>query len=186
MDSIKIDESEITKVNNMYEVNDSFYEKYNPQIRAIVARILNNANQSGDIADCVNTVFLGLIEKLCQYNETRGSLGAFVSIVARSTALDYCRGNLRRNSRLTGDESFDFLSEPMEFEDKIEFEMLVDNISKKLKKEERILFGMKYIYYYSPEEIAKAFKISRIAVNKRVSRLKSKIKKLLTEGGINL
>ena len=62
-------------MNNKLEVNNNFYEKYHPQIRAIVIRILNNANQSQDIEDCVNTVFLELMEKLQQFNETRGSMG---------------------------------------------------------------------------------------------------------------
>ena len=183
---ISIEEADVRNTKDIYEINENFYKKYNPQICAIVKRILNNANLSYDIGDCVNTVYVELIEKLRQYNETRGSLGAFVAIIARSTALDYCRSNMRRPGELIGGEKIDFLSEPIEFENKVEFEMLVDSIRKQLNKQERILFGMKYIYYYSPEEIAKAFKITRNTVNKRVSRLKNKIKKLLTEGGIKL
>ena len=56
-------------MNNGYEVNNNFYEKYNPQIRAIVIRILNNAGQNQDIEDCVNTVFLELMEKEGQQYE---------------------------------------------------------------------------------------------------------------------
>ncbi|MCL2775053.1 MAG: sigma-70 family RNA polymerase sigma factor [Oscillospiraceae bacterium] len=148
--------------------------------------MLNYANQSRDIDDCVNNVYLQLMEKLSQYNEMRGSMGAFVAIVARSTALDYCRGNMRKSGELIGDENIDFLSEPIEFEDNIEFQMLVENISEKLNEQEIVLFTMRYIYYYTPEEIAKTLKIKRNSVNKRVSRLKSKIKKLLLKGGITL
>jgi RNA polymerase sigma-70 factor (ECF subfamily) len=183
MDFINMNEAD-TK--NIYEVNDSFYEKYNPQIRLIVTRILNYGNQTRDIDDCVNAVYIELLERLQQYNETRGSMGAFVAIIARSAALNYCKRNMRKKSELIGDENIDFLREPIGFEDKIEFEMLVDEIRKKLNKEERILFGMRYIYYYSPEEIAKAFKIKQNTVNKRVSRLRNKIKKLLLKGGINI
>ncbi|MCL1858001.1 MAG: sigma-70 family RNA polymerase sigma factor [Oscillospiraceae bacterium] len=173
-------------------VNNSFYDKYNPQIRAIVARILNNANQTGDIDDCVNTVYLELMENLQQYNETRGSMAAFVTIIARSTALDYCRSNMRKPVELIGDDKIDFLSNPIEsgsgsgFEDKVEFEMLVESILKKLNKEERVLFTMKHILFYSPEEIAKAMKIRRSAVDMRASRLKSKIKHFLIKGGITV
>ena len=169
-----------------YEVNNSFYEKYNPQIRSIVARILNNANQAQDIDDCVNTVFLELMERLQQYNETRGSLAAFVAIVARSVALNYRKSNMRKTSELIGDEKLDYIIEPLEVEDKIEFEMLVDMILDKLNEQESILFAMKYIYFYPPEEIAKKFKINRNAVDGRVNRLKKKIKKLLIKGGITI
>ena len=183
MDFINIDKVD---TNNICEINDSFYEKYNPQIRAIVTRILNYANQTSDIDDCVNTVYIELIEKLRQYNETRGSMGAFVAIVARSTALDYCRHNTRRNGELIGDDKIDFLSEPIEFEDNVEFELLVKSIKEKLNEQEIILFTMRYIYYYTPEEIAKVLKIRRNTVDKRVSRLKSKVKKLLIKGGVIL
>jgi len=168
------------------EVNNSFYEKYNPQIRAIVTRILNNAGQSRDINDCVNTVFLELMERLQQYNETRGSMAAFVSIITRSVALNYCKSNTRKIGELIGDDNIDFLSEPLEFENDVEFEMLVNGILEKLNEKESILFTMRFILFYSPEEIAKTFKIKRNAVDVRLNRLKSKIKNFLIKGGITL
>jgi RNA polymerase sigma factor (sigma-70 family) len=116
MDFIKTEE---TDVKNISEVNHSFYEKYNPQIRAIVTRILNYSNLSRDIDDCVNTVYLVLIEKLKQYNETRGSMAAFISIIARSTALNYCKSNIRKANELIGSDKIDYISDPVEFENKI-------------------------------------------------------------------
>jgi len=176
-------------INDMPEVvNNNFYAKYNPQIRSVVARILNSANQSQDIDDCVNTVFMELMEKLQKYNETRGSMAAFVAVIARSVALNYCKSNMRKIGELTGSDKdkFDFLSEPVAFENKVEFQMLVDGIIGKLNDGESILFAMKYIYFYSSEEIAKSFKISQNAVDLRVNRLKRKIKKFLTKGGVIL
>ena len=93
---------------------------------------------------------------------------------------------MRRKGELIGDDKIDFLSEPIEFEDKIEFETLVKSIKDKLNEQEIILFTMRYIYYYKPEEIAEALKIKRNTVDKRVSRLKTKVKKLLIKGGIIL
>jgi RNA polymerase sigma-70 factor (ECF subfamily) len=169
----------------MPEVNNSFYDRYNPQIRAVVTRILNRAGLSGDIDDCVNTVFLDIMEKLRQYNETRGSMGAFVTVIARSAALNYCKSGIRRTGELVGDEKLDFLSEPigLGYHDEADFDLLVESIIAKLNKKERVLFSMRYLYYYTPEEIAKALKIRRSAVDMRVNRLKSKIKSFLTKGG---
>jgi RNA polymerase sigma-70 factor (ECF subfamily) len=174
----------IANINERFEVNSHFYDKYNPQIRAIVTRILHYANKAQDIDDCVNIVYVELMERLRQYNETRGSMGAFVAIITRSVALDYCRSSMRKTGELIGDAQIDFLSEPIKFEDAVEFEMLVDSILEKLNEQESILFAMKYIYFYTAEEIAKTFKINRNAVDGRVNRLKKKIKKLLTKGGI--
>ena len=173
-------------INDIFEVNNNFYNKYNPQIRVIVARILNAANQPNDIDDCVNTVYLELMEKLRQYNETRGSMAAFVAVIARSTALSYCRSNMRKPAELIGSEKIDFLTEPFEFEDTVDFNILVEDILKKLNQKERDLFAMRYILYYSSEETAKALKIKRNAVDARVNRLKHKIRHFLIKGGINL
>ncbi|MCL1858317.1 MAG: sigma-70 family RNA polymerase sigma factor [Oscillospiraceae bacterium] len=173
-------------MNDIFEVNNNFYNKYNTQIRIIVTRILNSANQVNDIDDCVNTVYLELMEKLQQYNEVRGSMAAFVAVIARSTALSYCRSNMRKPGELIGSEKIDFITEPFEFEDTIEFKMLVENILKKLKQKERDLFTMRYILYYSSEETAKLLKITRNAADVRVNRLKRKIKSFLIKGGVNL
>jgi len=172
--------------NSGYEVNNGFYEKYIPQIRAIVIKILNNANQNQDVEDCVHTVFLELMERLQQYNETRGSLGAFVTIIARSVALNYCKSNARKTHELIGDSKLDYITEPLEVADDIEFQMLVSAIIQKLTEQERALFSMKYIYFYTPDEIASNFNINRNAVDGRVNRLKNKVKKLLLKGGITI
>ena len=171
-------------INNIPEIGDGFYDKFSPRIRAVVTRILNNANQSQDIEDCVHTVFMGIMEKLQQYNETRGSMSAFVTIITRSVALDYCKKNKGKIGELIGDDNIDFLSEPLEFEEEVDFNMLIESIHEKLNEKENILFTMRFILFYSPEEIAKVLKISRNAVDIRVNRLKKKIKNFLTKGGI--
>ena len=171
--------------NNTLEINN-LYNKYNLDIRAIVAKILYYSNQEHDIDDCVNDVYLRLIENLQKYNETRGSMAAFVAIIARSTALNYCKGNIRKPKELIGDEKIDVLSDPINVEDEIEFKILIENITKNLKKEERILFTMRYIYYFTPEEIAKEFNINLGTAYKRITRLKNKVKKFLLKGGITL
>jgi len=168
------------------EMNNSFYEKYNPQICAIVARILNNANQSQDIDDCVNTVYLELMERLQSYNETRGSMGAFVAVIARSVALNFCKSNAKRSSELVGDEKMDMISGPVKVEDDVQFNLLVEQIVEKLNEQENILFSLRYLLHHSPEEIAKIFKIKRNAVDARLNRLKNKVKTLLIKGGIKI
>ena len=177
---------EIENINNNTSEINNLYNKYNLDIRAIVAKILYYSNQEYDIDDCVNDVYLRLIENLQKYNETRGSMAAFVVIIARSTALNYCKGNIHKPNELIGDEKIDVLSDPINVEDEIEFKILIENITKKLKREERILFTMRYIYYFTPEEIAKEFNINLGTVYKRITRLKNKIKKFLLKGGITL
>jgi len=124
------------------------------------------------------------MEKLQQYNETRGSMGAFVTVIARSAALNYCKSGSRKNAELVGDEKLDILSSPIEYQDEAEYDLLVESIVAKLNKDERVLFTLRFLYYYTPEEIAKTLKIKRSAVDMRTNRLKSKIKTFLTRGGV--
>jgi len=171
-------------LNETIKVDNNFYDKYVPQIRAVVTNILNSAGQARDIDDCMSTVFLELMEKLQQYNEVRGSMGAFVTVIARSVALNYCRDNRRKIGELIGDDKIDLLCKPLKFENEVEFDMLVESLFEKLNEKECDLFTMRFILFDSPEEIAKVFKISRNTVDKRVSRLKMKIRKILIKGGI--
>jgi RNA polymerase sigma-70 factor (ECF subfamily) len=170
---------------NTFEVNNNFFEKYNSMIRGIVTNILK-PDQSQDIDDCVNDVFLSLMEKLQQYNETRGSMAAFVIIIARSTALNYRKSSIRKTSELIGDEKIDFINDNLNFENEVEYKMLIKNILGKLNEKENLLFTMKFILFDSADEIAKTFSINKNAVEVRINRLKKKIKKLLIKGGIIL
>ena len=174
--------------NNISETgaSNNLYEKYTPQVRAIVTRILSNAGQARDIDDCVSTIFLELMEKLQQYNETRGSMAAFITVIARSVALNYCRDNRRNIGELIGDDKIDFLNRPLRFENEVEFDMLIESLLEKLEKNERALFTMRFILYYPPEEIAKRLNITRNAADVRLNRMKNKIRKILTKGGITL
>jgi len=93
---------------------------------------------------------------------------------------------MRKISELIGDEKIEFFYNPINFENEVEFEMLVENIFKKLNKQEKALFNMRFMYFYSLAEIAKVLNIKQNTVNKRVSRLKNKIKNFLIKGGIML
>lgn len=183
MIDVKVAENMNSK--NTFEVNNNFFEKYNSMIRGIVTNILK-PDQSQDIDDCVNDVFLSLMEKLQQYNETRGSMAAFVIIIARSTALNYRKSSIRKTSELIGDEKIDFINDNLNFENEVEYKMLIKNILGKLNEKENLLFTMKFILFDSADEIAKTFSINKNAVEVRINRLKKKIKKLLIKGGIIL
>ena len=188
MNFLNVEEETDNTENNISGINagNSFYAKYNPQIRAIVTRILNNAGQPQNIDDCVSEVFLELMERLQQYNEMRGSMAAFVTVIARSVSLNYCRDNKRQIYELIGGDKIDFISEPLKFENEVEFNMLVENLFEQFNKKERTLFTMRFILFYPSEEIAKALGITRNAADVRLNRMKNKIKNILTKGGVIL
>ena len=189
MNSLNVEETDdinSDKDNASNNIGNNFYVKYNPKIRAVVTRILTAAGQPQNIDDCVSAVFLEIMEKLRQYNEMRGSMAAFVTVITRSVSLNYCRDNKRKIYELVGGDKIDFISEPLKFENEVEFNMLVESLFEQLNKKERALFTMRFILFYPSEEIAKTLGITRNAADVRLNRMKNKIKNILTKGGMIL
>ena len=160
-------------------VNDDFYETYNKKITIIVKRMLSQTGITQDIDDCVNIVYVKLMESIGSFDEKRGSMDTYVNLITHSTVIDYLKKHSKFKNELVGNEIFDFLYAPLECEDEAVFNILVENIYAKLKKEERILFTMRYILFHPPEEIAKVLNIRRNTVDTRCKRLKAKVKKYL-------
>jgi len=165
-------------------VNDNFYETYNNKITIIVKRMLAQTGITQDIDDCVNIVYVKLMESIDSFDENRGSMDTYVNLIAHHTVINYIKRNSKYKNELVGDEIFDFFYAPLECEDEAVFNILVENICAKLKKEERILFTMRYILFHPPEEIAKVLNIKRNTVATRCKRLKAKVKKYLKGAGI--
>jgi len=160
-------------------VNDEFYETYNNKITIIVKRMLTQTGITQDIDDCVNIVYVKLMESMENFDENRGSMDTYVNLITHSTVIDYLKKHSRFKNELVGNEILDFFYAPLECENEAVFNILVENICAGLKKEERILFTMRYILFHPPEEIAKVLNIKRNAVDTRCKRLKAKIKKYL-------
>ena len=181
---VDTNENQDTAIKNI--INNDFYDEYYAKVRAIASRILQAANQANEIEDCVSTIFLELMTKFQEYDDKRGSIGAFVTVVARSTALNYRKSVMKKSDELIGDENLDFFAVPIDYQNEADFDLLVESIITKLNKAERALFTMRYLYYYSPDEIAKILKIKRSAVDMRTTRPKAKIQKLLIKGGLSI
>jgi RNA polymerase sigma factor (sigma-70 family) len=93
---------------------------------------------------------------------------------------------MRQTSELIGDAKFDYISDNLKFENDVDFKLLVSSILGKLNEKEKNLFTMKFILFDSAEEIAKTFGINKNTAEVRINRLRKKIKKFLTKGGILL
>jgi len=65
-----------------------------------------------------------------------------------------------------------------------DFEAIKESLNA-LTGDERVLFTLKYVYYHTANEIAGYFGISVAAAEKRLTRLKGKLQKLLKEKGFD-
>ena len=74
---------------------DALLLHYGPLMRYIIAPILKNPQ---DQEDCLLEVTMRAWEKIEQFNQNRGSWSAWLTAVARNTALNYVRNISRHNN----------------------------------------------------------------------------------------
>ena len=162
-------------------IDEEFYLRHHKLIAGIAARILSGAKQ--DIEDCINEIFVVLMEKTGGFDPQRGTIEAYVSVVSRSVALNYAK-KLRRSRELVSDEETDIADASDAYNSFADFEAIKESLNA-LTGDERVLFTLKYVYYHTAHEIAKYFGISVAAAEKRLTRLKGKLQKLLKEKGFD-
>ena len=63
---------------------------YSPLVRYIIKPILENEH---DREECMSDVMMSAWNNISQYNESRGSLSAWLTAIARNTALNRARNN---------------------------------------------------------------------------------------------
>ena len=63
-------------------------KRYGALVRYVAAPILGSG---AAVSDCVSEVYLRVLEKFSQFDPERGSLGAWLTAIARNTALNMAR-----------------------------------------------------------------------------------------------
>ena len=152
---------------------------YEPLIRYIVAPILDNPQ---DREECLGEIVMKIWDKIEQFCEQRGSFNAWVTSIARNTALNNVRKNTARG---VGEE----LTESIPAQTLTPEEQVLQNERReelkralyRLAEEERTLFYRKYYYRQSTEQIASEMGMTLRAVEGKLYRIKNKLRKMLGE-----
>lgn len=156
---------------------DALWKHYGPLMRYIIAPILNNPQ---DQEDCLSEVTMRVWEKTEQFDRERGSWKAWLTAVTRNTALNYARDISRRST--DGEIPENTLSpEPTPEEAMIRQERraAVDRALRRLPPKDRILFYRKYYYLQSTAQIASELGMTERAVEGKLYRLKTRLRKML-------
>ena len=129
---------------------------------------------SEDIEEAVSDVFVRLWKNAEKIDLSRGSLKAYICVLAKSTAL-------RKREQLMRSRGTVPLSEAAEIADKdsIERRSELKAMLMALPKQERELIVCRYYYGLHFKEIAARFNISEAAARKRTERI---LKKLARSG----
>lgn len=175
------DERMITAIKNRNEaaINEVII-KYSKLLWLVAGSVLNNIGSTQDIEECVADTFIYLWEHSDKYDPQRGKLKTWLSIVARTQAVNRCREIAKRN--IVPLEDTDFIDQLGIVDTFLEAETrraLLAAVNA-LGEPDREILIRRYYYEQKPREIALALDMSVKQVDNRLYQTKLKLREALS------
>lgn len=147
--------------------------RYNGLLRYVVRPILRD---EGEIEECLSDIYWKLWEKIDTFDFSKGSLTAWLTVIARNTALNRVRYQKPKPDSLEtlGEEPATEGPEEILLR-KERLQQLMDVVNG-LKEKERDLFYRRYYYCQSSVQIAAELGLTVRAVEGRLRRLRQKLR----------
>lgn len=155
---------------------------YGTYCKSIAMQILGNPSDS---EECVNDTWLKAWHSIPPKRPS--PLKIFLGKITRNLAISRYRSNhrlKRAHIEIALSELEDCV--PMPEESTAELRSLLDGFLGTLEDTERRLFVGRYWYAYTPETLARAYGMTRNAVNLRIMRTREKLKDYLEKEGYSL
>lgn len=149
-------------------------KQYGPMVQYIVRGILRDAQ---DTEECVSDVWLHVWERFETFDRAKGTLAAWMTVVARNAAVDRLRR--RRTPDETWEEQAGAAPSPEEEVLRRERTQLLQKAVDALGASEQLLFYRKYYYLQSTAQIAAEMGLTERAVEGRLYRLRRRLQKAL-------
>lgn len=151
-------------------------QKYSKLLWKIAASILLNVSSVQEVEECVADVFIFLWQYPEKYNPDRAKLSSWLSMIARSKAVDRYR-SLIKNKEISMEEiiveSLGYAEVKTSDEDKEELLFYIAELDEKEKE----LIVRRYYYEQKPAEIALALDIPKKQIENRLYYAKQKLKR---------
>lgn len=151
-------------------------QKYSKLLWKITASILLNVSSVQEVEECVADVFIFLWQYPEKYNPDRAKLSSWLSMIARSKAVDRYRSLIKNKEISMAEiivESLGYAEVKTSDEDK---EELLSYIAE-LDEKEKELIVRRYYYEQKPAEIALALDIPKKQIENRLYYAKQKLKR---------
>lgn len=155
-------------------------QKYSKLLWKIASGVLINAASAEDIEECVADTFIHLWMNPHKYNPDKGKLSSYLSMVARSKAIDRYR-KIVAKQEVTIEENLAYHKEVLaEIISKEQKEKLVICIGK-LDEQEKDIIIRRFFYNQKPKDIALALGITGKQVENKLYRAKQKLREMMEE-----
>ena len=149
---------------------------YGPLMRYVIAPILQNPE---DREECLSDTAMRVWNGIEQFDPDRGKWNAWLTAIARNTALNRARKNAGEIAQEIPPETPAQEISPEESVLKKERSMALVRALLQLSSNEKTLFYRKYYYMQSTEQIASEMGLSLRAVEGKLYRIKKKLRKML-------
>lgn len=155
-------------------------DKYSRLLWSVAAAVLNNMGSIQDVEECVADTFIYLWEHPDRYDPGRGKLKTWLSIIARTQAINRYRTITRQNTIPLEDAAFlnqIGIADDIMQEDTRQALLAAVNA---LGEPDREILIRRYYYDQKPREIALALNITIKQVDNRLYRTKRKLREALS------
>ena len=155
--------------------------KYSRLVWSVASAVLKDMASEQDIEECVADVFVSLWEHPEKFDHDRGTLKVWLSVKARSGALDKYR-QLARRKDIPLEETVP--TERPEGEERIirveDSDRLLSAVQK-LEEPEREIIIRRFFYEEKPKSIAFSLGLTVKSVENHLYRAKKKLRELITK-----
>lgn len=180
------DEKIITAIKNRSEaaINETI-TKYSKLLWSVAETVLSHIGSVQDMEECVADTFIYLWEHPEKFDHQRGKLKTWLSIVARTQAVNRYREITKRNTLPL--EDTDFIDQLSVVDAVLEAEARKALLAavNALGEPDREILIRRYYYNQKPKEIALALDMSVKQIDNRLYQTKRRLRETLTrsEGG---
>ena len=152
---------------------------YGPLMRYIVSPILQSAE---DREECVSDICMRVWNNIDKFDSGKGSWTGWITVIARNAAISFGKrsGKYSDIEALDTDLADDSPDPSDELIRKEQAELLKNALSR-LSPFEYDLFYRKYYYKQTAPQIARELGITVKAAERRLDRIKGKLRKMLSE-----
>lgn len=153
-------------------------QKYSKLLWKITASILINAASVQDVEECVADVFIHLWQCPEKYDPDKGRLSAWLSVIARSKAIDRYRQIIRKRESSIEEIAAESVVYAEIAATDAEDERLLSCIGE-LDSKEKELIIRRYYYEQKPAEIAVVLDIPKKQVENKLYYVRQKLKRMI-------
>lgn len=160
-------------------VIEKVIDKYSKLLWSVVSAVLINTTSESDVEEIVADTFIGFWNNPEKYEADQGKLSTYLSVMARSRAIDRYRQISRKNEITIDNLTLGGGREPIDIIIENEDREKLNYCLHQLDDDSRDILIRKYYYCQKNNDIATVLDISKKQVENKLYQAKKKLREIL-------